>query len=171
MKRTPSDPDICIGENVTKTVEDPETFWREQSALTQQRLSDPALYQVTVREMKRQAIRVPVYYQKSLEALLEEAHEARSVFMSFSGRNGGKRKDTLQILIESVVEEEPKIDRNRLLHRLKAEKTFGTIVDVTDRVISFESATGDITDVKVAGLKHRLSRAKKEIVAKAGKSD
>ena len=48
MKRTPSDPDICIGENVTKTVEDPETFWREQSALTQQRLSDPALYQVTV---------------------------------------------------------------------------------------------------------------------------
>ena len=103
MKRTPSDPDVR--ENVTKAAEDPETFWREQSALTQQRLSDPALYQVAVREMKRQSIRVPVYYQKSLEALLEEAHEARTTFMSFNGRNGGKRKDALQILIERIVEE------------------------------------------------------------------
>src|ERR1700733_15061492 len=64
--------------NATETAEDPETFWRNQSALAQQRLLDPALYQVAFAEMKRQAIRVPVYYQKSLEALLEEAHDARS---------------------------------------------------------------------------------------------
>ena len=171
MESTFAGPDTNIESTARKANESNRAFWQTQSALMQQRLSDPALYQVAFNEMKRQAIRVPVYYQKSLEALLEEAHEARSVFMSFNGRNGGKRKDTLQILIESVVEEEPKIDRNRLLHRLKAEKAFGAIVDVTDRVISFESATGDIADVKVAGLKHRLSRAKKEIVAKAGKRD
>jgi hypothetical protein len=103
--------------------------------------------------------------------LLEEAHEARTVFMSFIGRKGGKRKNTLQNLIERLVEQEPKIDCNRLLHRLRAEKTFGAVVDVTDRTISFESATGEITDVKIAALKHRLSRARKEIVAKADKSD
>ena len=147
--------------NATETAEDPETFWRNQSALAQQRLLDPALYQVAFAEMKRQAIRVPVYYQKSLEALLEEAHEARSIFMSFNGRNGGKRKDTLQILIEGIVEKEPKIDRTRLLHRLKTGKRFGAVVDVTDGIISFESETGEITDAKVSALKDRLSRAKK----------
>jgi hypothetical protein len=148
--------------NATKTAEDPETFWRSQSALAQQRLLDPALYQVAFAEMKRQAIRMPVYYQKSVEALLEEAHEARSIFMSFNGRNGGKPKDTLQKLIEGIVEREPKIDRNRLLHRLKAEKSLDVIVDVTDGIISFESATGEIADVKVSALKDRLSRAKKK---------
>jgi hypothetical protein len=146
----------------TKAAEDPETFWRKQSVLAQQRLSDPALYQVAFAEMKKQSIRVLVYYQKPLEMLLEEAHEARSIFMSFNGRNGGKRKDALQILIERIVEREPKIDRNRLLHRLKAEKSFDVIVDVTDGIISFESATGEIADVKVSALKDRLSRAKKE---------
>jgi hypothetical protein len=156
--------------NATKTAEDPELFWRRQSALAQQRLSDPALYKVAFDEMKRQSIRLPVYYQKPPEMLLEEAHEARAVFMSFNGRNGGKRKDALQILIERIVEEEPKIDCNRLLHRLKAEKSFGAVLDVTDGIISCESATGEITDAKIAALKHRLSRAKK-IVAKAGKSD
>jgi hypothetical protein len=137
-------------------------FWKKEAALTQQRLSDPALYQLAVREMKRQAIRVPVYYQKSLEALLEEAHEARSTFMSFNGRNGGKRKNALQKLIERILEKEPKIDCNRLLHRLKADKSFGAVLDVTDGIISFESATGEIADVKVSALKHRLSRAKKK---------
>ena len=170
MKNSPSGPDIYLRANTTKTAEDPETFWRKQSALLQQRLSDPALRQVAFDEMKRQSIRMPVYYQKPLEMLLEEAHEARAVFMSFNGRKGGKRKGTLQKLIVRIVEEEPKIDRNRLLHRLKAEKMFGAIVDVTDGVVSVEGAAGDITDVKVAALKHRLSRAKK-IVAKAGKSD
>jgi hypothetical protein len=171
MENSPSGSDIHLTANATKTAEDPESFWKKQSALAQQRLSDPALYKVAFDEMRRQSIRVPVYYQKSLEALLEEAQEARTVFMSFAGRNGGKRKNTFQKLIEQIVEEEPKIDCNRLLYRLKAEKTFGVIVDVTDRVISFVGTAGDILDVNVAALKDRLSRAKKEIIAKAGKGD
>jgi hypothetical protein len=146
-------------------------FWKQEAALTERRLADPALYQAAFKEMRRQAIRLPVYYQKPLEALLEEAHEARSHFMSFNGRNGGKRKDALQKLIERIVEEEPKIDCNRLLHRLKADKGFGTVVDVADDVISCENATGEITDVKISALKDRLSRAKKEKIAKAGKRD
>jgi hypothetical protein len=162
MEDSPSGSDINLRANATKTAEDPESFWKKQSALAQQRLSDPALYKVAFAEMRRQSIsRVPVFYQKSLEALLEEAHEARSIFMSFNGRNGGKAKDTLQKLIERIVEKEPKIDCNGLLHRLKAEKTFGAVVDVTERTISFEGETGGIIDMKVAALKHRLSRAKK----------
>jgi hypothetical protein len=47
------------------------------------------------------------------------------------------------------------------LHRLKAGKRFGAVVDVTDGIISFESETGEITDAKVSALKDRLSRAKK----------
>jgi hypothetical protein len=162
MENTPSGRDIYLRDNATKTAEDPESFWKKQSALAQQRLSDPALFKVALAEMKKQSVRLPVYYQKPLEMLLEEAHEARSVFMSFNGRNGGKRKDTLQILIERIVEEQPKIDCNRLLHRLKAEKSFDAVVDVTDGIISCESAAGEITDVKIAVLKHRLSRAKKK---------
>jgi hypothetical protein len=171
MENKPSGPYTTLRVHLTKAAEDPETLWRRQAALTQLRLSDPALYQVAFAEMKRQAIRIPVYYQKPLETLLEEAHEARSIFMSFNGRNGGKPKDTLQKLIERIVEKEPKIDCNRLLHRLRAEKSFDVIVDVMDGIISFEDTTGEITDAKIAALKHRLSRAKKELVAKAGKSD
>jgi hypothetical protein len=44
-------------------------------------------------------------------------------------------------------------------------------VDVADDVISCENATGEITDVKISALKDRLSRAKKEKIAKAGKRD
>jgi hypothetical protein len=146
-------------------------FWKKEAALTEQRLADPALYQAAFDEMRRQSIRVPVYYQKSLEGLLEEAQETRALFMSFIGRKGGKCKDRLQMLIVEIVDKDPGIDCRRLLRRLKAQRTFGVISDVTDDVISFEDTRGDIVDVKITTLKHRLSRAKKEIVAKAGKSD
>ena len=169
MEDPPSSRDIYL--NASKAAEDVEIFWRKQSALTQQRLSDPALYQAAFDEIRRQSIRVPVSYQKSLEMLLEEAHEARTLFMSFIGRKGGKCKDRLQILIVEIVDKDPAIDCRRLLHRLRAQRTFGVISDVTDDVISFEDTRGDIVDVKITTLKHRLSRAKKEIVAKAGKSD
>ena len=61
MENTPSGRDIYLRDNATKTAEDPESFWKKQSALAQQRLSDPALYKVAFAEMKKainQAARV-----------------------------------------------------------------------------------------------------------------
>jgi hypothetical protein len=171
MESTFAGPDTNIESTAQKANESNRAFWQTQSALMQQRLSDSALYQVAFDEMRRQSVRVPLYYQKPLEMLLEEAHETRALFMSFIGRKGGKCKDRLQILIVEIVDKDPGIDCRRLLHRLKAQRTFGVISDVTDDVISFEDTGGDIVDVKITTLKHRLSRAKKEIVAKAGKSD
>jgi hypothetical protein len=155
----------------TNLAKDPEAFWRTEAALMEQRLADPALRQAAFEELKEETTRLPAYYQKSLEALLEDASQKRAFFMGFNGQKGGKQKDKLQILIDRIVKGEPKIDRTRLLYRLKAEKDFGVIEDITDERISYESAGGDLVDVKISALKHRLSRAKKEIVAKAGKSD
>jgi hypothetical protein len=155
----------------TNLAKDPEAFWRTESALMEQRLADPALRQAAFKGLKEETTRLPVYYQKSLEALLEDASQKRAFFMGFNGQKGGKQKDKLQVLIDRIVEGEPKIDRGRLLYRLKAEKGYGVIEDITDDWISYESAGGDLVDVKISALKHRLSRAKKEIVAKAGKSE
>jgi hypothetical protein len=153
MENSPSGPEIYLRANATKTVEDPESFWKKRSALTQQRLSDPALHQVAFDEMKKQSIRLPVYYQKPLEVLLEEAHEMRAVFMSFIGRKGGKCKDRLQILIVEIVDKDPAIDCRRLLHRLKAQRTFGVISDVTDDVISFEDTARFISAAIVVAMR------------------
>jgi hypothetical protein len=146
-------------------------FWTTESAMMEQRLADRALCQAAFDDLKEEATRLPGYYQGSLEALLEDASKKRALFMGFNGRKGGKQKGTLQALIGRIVEKEPQIDRNRLLYRLRAEKGFGVIEDMTDERISYESASGDLVDAKTSTLKHRLSRAKKEIVAKAGKSD
>lgn len=146
----------------TNLAKDPEAFWRTESALMEQRLADPALRQAAFEELREETTRLPGYYQKSLEALLQDASQKRAFFMGFNGRKGGKQKDTLQALIERIIEKEPQIDRSRLLYRLKAEKGFGVIEDITDELISFVKANGDLGDVKISALKHRLSRAKKK---------
>jgi hypothetical protein len=163
--------EVNSAHTAAKTVDDVEVFWRTESARMEQRLADPALYQAAFDDLKEETTRLPGYYQRSLEALLEDASKKRALFMGFNGQKGGKQKDKLQLLIEQIVKGEPKIDRGRLLYRLKAEKGYGVIEDITDELISYEGASGDLADVKISALKHRLSRAKKEIVAKAGKSD
>jgi hypothetical protein len=146
----------------TNLAKDPEAFWRTESVRMEQRLADPALYQAAFDDLKEETTRLPGYHQRSLEALLEDASKKRALFMSFNGQKGGKQKDKLQVLIDRIVKGEPKIDRGRLLYRLKAEKGFGVIEDITDERISYESAGGDLVDVKISALKHRLSRAKKK---------
>jgi uncharacterized protein YihD (DUF1040 family) len=154
--------DMNSADTAAKTVQDPEVFWRTESVRMEQRLADLALHQAALDDLKEETTRLPGYYQRSLEKLLEDASIKRAFFMGFNGRKGGKQKDTLQVLIERIVEKEPQIDRSRLLYRLKAEKGFGVIEDITDEWISYESASGDLADVKISALKHRLSRAKKD---------
>jgi hypothetical protein len=163
--------DMNSAHTAAKTVEDPEVFWQTESVRMEQRLADPALRQAVFDDLKEETSRLPGYYQRSLEKLLEDASIKRALFMGFNGRKGGKQKDTLRALTGRIVEKEPEIDRSRLLYRRKAEKGFCVIEDITDERISFVKANGDLVDVKISTLKHRLSRAKKEIVAKAGKSD
>jgi hypothetical protein len=163
--------DMNSAHTAAKTVQDPEVFWQTESVRMEQRLADPALRQAAFDDLKEETTRLPGYYQRSLEALLEDASKKRAVFMRASGEKGGKRKDRLQILIQQVIVEDPKIDCRRLLHRLRGAKHHGVIDEVTDNAISFVNASGDLVDVKITTLKRRLSRAKKEIVAKAGKSD
>jgi len=146
----------------TNLAKDPEVFWRTESERMEQRLADLALREAAFDDWREETTRLPGYYQRSLEKLLEDASIKRAFFMGFNGRKGGKQKDKLQVLIDRIVKGEPKIDRSRLLYRLKAEKGFGVIEDITDEWISYESASGDLVDVKISALKHRLSRAKKK---------
>jgi hypothetical protein len=154
--------DMNSADTAGKTVQDPEVFWRTESVRMEQRLADLALHQAALDDLKEETTRLPGYYQRSLEKLLEDASIKRAFFMGFNGRKGGKQKDKLQVLIEQIVKGEPKIDRGRLLYRLKAEKGYGVIEDITDEWISYEGASGDLADVKISALKHRLSRAKKD---------
>jgi len=114
---------------------------------------------------------LPLYYRKPPEFLLEEAERNRALLMSLNGQEGGKQKDELQLLIERTIANNPKMSRNRLLHRLREERNLGIILDVTDSLIIFERPDGELVEASLPGLKDRLSRASKEIIAKAGKGD
>jgi hypothetical protein len=85
MENISADPDITLRDNTVnlidnpaKTAEDPKAFWQTQSALMEQRLADPALREAAFDELKEETAHLPVYYQKSLEALLEDASKTNS---------------------------------------------------------------------------------------------
>jgi hypothetical protein len=161
MESSPTEPVTNPPPSPAMMNEKNREFWTTESAMMEQRLADRALCQAAFDDLKEEMTRLPGSYQRSLEALLEDASRKRALFMGFNGQKGGKQKDKLQVLIEQIVKREPEIDRGRLLYRLKAEKGYGVIEDITDEWISYEGASGDLADVKISALKHRLSRAKK----------
>ncbi|OAI14215.1 hypothetical protein A1507_15545 [Methylomonas koyamae] len=79
-------------------------------------------------------------------------------------RAAGKKPkpDTLQILINQIVRNNPEISEKELLSKLEKEKGLGVIEDVEDIDIVFSDKNDQLKAARVSGLKDRLSRAKKK---------
>jgi hypothetical protein len=149
-------------------------FWRRQSAIALKRLSDPALFKLAFRDMRSEEQRgIPVKHRKSLELALEDASTislevAKDTFVlahrEFSRKGGLARAPSpLQNLIENIVRQAPKLDRNGLMLRLKQESGEGVIASVDRTFISYFAHDGSVRTSRVSGLKDRLSRAKEKI--------
>jgi len=130
-------------------------------------MADAGLLNLALETLKRESSLKPVCERTSFEQALINAERDRASYMRQIARKGGKRKDDLQKLIETIVTKTPDIDRNRLLHALRAKKGNGIVYDVTDSLITYENSHGKMKDVKISALKHRLTKARKEMVAKS----
>jgi hypothetical protein len=151
-------------------------FWSDQSELTVQRISDPALYALAAYDMCSEAIRVRFREQKSLDRALEDAEEARKILQpifaqaeearrqSLSQKGGRALKtDALQVLIQNCAREAPDISQRELWHQLKKHLGLGVIRAIDDQTIEFLAHNGKLKTAPVSGLKDRLSRAKSKI--------
>jgi hypothetical protein len=115
--------------------------------------------------LAEEARRVPVRYQKSLNAWLKDAERAQMRFATERGRSGGRasKKDALQKLIEEIVCAHPTLTESKLRAKLEARDRILPIVETTSEGVEFETGAGKSKTAAWSGLKHRLSRAKRTL--------
>lgn len=149
-------------------------FWLEQSAFMEQRMTDQDVLRVAIRDLESEYVRrVPVYYQKSFAQALETAASNKTYFLEraannfqieFSRKGGAASKtDALQKLILKIVYRRPDITSPELLIELDSRRLEGIIEDIdhASGIIEFRSDNQNLKQARISGLKHRLSRAKK----------
>jgi hypothetical protein len=145
-------------------------FWKEQNELMKRRLGDPVLLQLVKDELASyKTWPVPFPYQKSFEAMLENAERAKQRVLAYQGQKGGqaKKPDALQELIISLLRRRPSMTVSRLLEALEREPRGSTIIDIAEELISFTQPDGTpegrMKQAALSGLKDRLSRARKKL--------
>jgi hypothetical protein len=150
-------------------------FWIKQSALRDERMSDPTIFKIATRSMNWEAVSgVPVKFRKTFELALDHAASERGLFRSEHSRKAGRapKGDALSDLIQRLVFLNPKITEKELLRQLEAQVGQDTILSIEAesqslandaRRIYFEEEDGRPREASVPGLKDRLSRAKAKI--------
>jgi len=140
-------------------------FWDEQNRLCDERLADPPLRKMALARITDEYRRsVPARSQATLELALQQAEENRRVVLSDQGRLGrAKRpKDALTIFIEAQVRQTPLISERDLLQDFRRRAGApDTVIAVDDEDIIYCDSQGKEHKAPIAGLKDRLSRAKK----------
>jgi hypothetical protein len=152
-----------------------QQFWLKQSELLNKRICDKDLYTIAMRTLEsEQRMMVPVKNRKTLEGALEDAEDSRRIFQSSFARSGGKtaKTDALQRRISEIVNREPNISCLQLLHKfrnlvregdeviIKVDRQSDLLVDELPQIRFRDHGTSKTTPI--SGLKHRLSRAKKQ---------
>lgn len=140
-------------------------FWEIQTELLLERVSDPVLFEIAAREMDSDQRRaVPIGYRKTLETLLEGAERIGRLFYKrfqteFS-RKGGRapKPDALTKRMMELVARNPTVTESQVLKRVKEDHEF----EVGEEDIVFLGRNGVEKSVPISGLKHRLSRIKKQ---------
>src|ERR1700685_868576 len=151
-----------------------QQFWLEQSELLRRRIQDTTLRDIAMADLSaKAAMMVPVRSRKSLEQALSHTEKSLSIFQRNFSRKGGKaaKIDGLQGVILEIVRDTPHINTQRLLQKirkmakgghpvvLKVDQKCELLVDQTEQ-IHFKNGEMEKT-ARVAGMKDRLSRAKK----------
>jgi hypothetical protein len=131
-----------------------------------------------VSENQRQ---VPSANQKSFTEALVDAEKIRRRFLTELSRAGGRsaKSDPLQKLIKELVANHPNITSRALLEELRKQERGPVIEEIAEEYIHFRvarSGTGRSGDecaqgdwsvrAPLSGLKHRLTRARKEVLSR-----
>ena len=154
-------------------------FWSKQTDLMDQRMADPEILKIAMKDIESESLRqVPLYNQKSFARALETAAKtkadilktaAKSFQSDFSKRGGTAPKaDALQRLIMEIVQRKPNITEPELLGELENRKSGSIISDIDndDGFIEFQNGDQQFKRARISGLKDRLSRAKKKLCKK-----
>jgi hypothetical protein len=105
------------------------------------------------------------FFQTSIYDAAADAAFAKQRFLRQHSRKGGqaKKSDTLQTLIEQIVQSNLALSLPELIAKLSEHKGIEPIQDFAEGTIFFTTDDGRTKEAKVSGLKDRLSRAKKKI--------
>ena len=149
-------------------------FWRMQSTLALEQLSDQTVFALANNDMNSEAAReVPLRSRKTIEKALADATATMRICQSNFSRKGGRarKSDALQDLVAAIVSRRPGITAGQLLWELKGASGAGIIIRVESEadVLADEGAKIHFVDhderpktASVSGLKYRLARAKKK---------
>jgi hypothetical protein len=152
-----------------------QEFWRMQSNLTRQRISEPIIAQLALSDLRSELTKgIPIRLHKTLEQALADLTvvktRLRKLCHSEFSRKGGRapKVNALNKLIEGLVYRDPTINVTQLLHGLrKSDDGVITSIDSTEMVLAgdcrrihFVNDDGKPKSVPVSGLKDRLSRIK-----------
>jgi hypothetical protein len=146
-----------------------QDFWKAEDNNVKRRLADPLIMALAMEDMASEMARsVPLYSQKSMESALAKAEKIRNRVRSEDGRRGGRprRSDALQGLIVEIVARRPGIRASDLFDRLRNQEIGGIIEDVEDDKIHFRHSEHDSRSAPISGLKDRLARARKSVMAR-----
>jgi hypothetical protein len=116
-------------------------FWSKQTDLMEQRMADPEILKIAMKDIESESLRqVPVYNQKSFAGALETAANIKAdllkgavkTFQSDFSKRGGTapKADALQRLILEIVQRKPSITEPGLLRELENKKLQGIITDI-----------------------------------------
>ncbi|MDF2114636.1 hypothetical protein PY365_03535 [Roseiarcaceae bacterium H3SJ34-1] len=144
-------------------------FWKGRQAEFERRYQDPGLVSAAAAQMEKDRNDgVPAAEQKPFDRLLEDAELVRTLTRRREASRSGssKRSNSLNRLIDSVVEIYPKISEQPLLVKLEANSRLADDVRVVIEIDSDEISYMDNEVLKTAPLstlKDRLYHAKERL--------
>jgi hypothetical protein len=152
-------------------------FWDVQSKLRAERISSEAILEIAINDVRSETSKVSIRLQKPFDQALADAEKTMNIVQSAFSRKGGKapKRDALQILIQDIVIQKPKITAGQLLYTLKSIRGAGTVTSIEEesdvrggepRMIHYVDDSRTPKTASLSGLKDRLSRAKRKIVSR-----
>lgn len=141
-------------------------FWAKQQARTEELMANPELADAAYKEIQDEQLRkVPVYWQRPLERVLEKLVALGAKLQSAQARKSRRLRgpDPLTEHIEAIVRRRPNITEEGLFDALEAEAGISElIVEIDGKSIIYENRHGHLKKASISGLKDRLSRAKQK---------
>jgi serine/threonine protein kinase len=148
------------------TIAELNQLHKEVWAAVRVQMDDDTLLHVAGKAILSDARRnVSFHSQISLREALDDAAEAKKLFLRQLGRRGrqARKFDALHDLIGRLVQKNPDISFKSLENKLREMQSHGTIDDVTDTEVHFNDYDDRLKQTSLTGLKHRLTRAKKAV--------
>jgi hypothetical protein len=140
-----------------------ETLYNERAKRTNALVEDLAVCEIAYLEIMYDQERLGFHQRRSVDQALDDGAIKKNAVLKHQGQKGGKARktDALQEVIIDLVRGNPQITERELRDKLTRESYPDLIEDVEEDSIYFKTQDGRSKAASIAGLKDRLSRAKK----------